>query len=80
MAKVTQKVVNGLEYITGLFDLRKKMQTDPRYAQLAVIAAQNAGSDCEDADDAISILRSHAEELGEKVVVSDINFVREWVE
>jgi hypothetical protein len=62
--------------ITSLADLSQKTATDPRYARLAIAAAENLGGDPANVADALRWLRLNAQETTEAGVVAEINHCR----
>ena len=64
--------------VSSLLDLRIKAQTNPKYLQLAIAAAENLGGcDVGTLDKAMAWLMVNAQETGdEDGVVAEINFCR----
>jgi hypothetical protein len=72
--------------VKSLFDLKMKAKEDPRYAQLAKVAARNLG--CGPTNwpeqptlaEAMRWLEVNAEVTSERGVVGEINFVRDCIQ
>ncbi len=67
--------------VTSLSDLQRKAKADPRYAQLAKVAAHNlgGGEETEQLTGALRWLVLNALETSESGVVGEINFVRDLI-
>ena len=65
--------------VSSLFDLKSKATDDPRYAKLAIVAANNLGGDTRTLAGALRWLDLNAMETSEEGVVGEINFVRDLV-
>jgi len=66
--------------VSSIGDLRRKAESDPRYAKLAMVAAENLGGAPKDVNEAIRWLNINADEVGdEDGVVAEINGVRDVV-
>jgi len=68
-----------LQRVTSLYDLYNKANTNPYYAQLAIIAANNLGGEIKTLSDAKKWLNLNASETDESDVVEEINFCRDLV-
>lgn len=71
--------------VTSLMDLRQKATSDPRYLELAQLAASNLGGAREPRgreltlDAALRVLRDNALASDEGDVINEVNFVRDLV-
>lgn len=64
--------------VHSLAQLKTRAKTDPRYAQLAMIAARNLGGDGK--SDPFRWLELNAMETSEAGVVGEINFCRDLID
>ncbi len=59
--------------------MQQKVEKDPRYAKLAMVAASNLGQPCGDLKTSLRSLNTCADETDENGVLGEINFVRDLV-
>jgi hypothetical protein len=76
LSEAKKKLIDKVKSINELHMLAK---TDPRYAELAKISAQNLGGDAKDLAGHIQWLKTNAMETDEKGVVGEINGCRDLV-
>lgn len=63
--------------VSSIADLKWKAKNDPRYAKLAMIAANSLGGNAQTLDQAFRTLELNALETDEASVVGEINFCRD---
>jgi hypothetical protein len=65
--------------VTSLVDLFTRAAINPRYAKLAIVAAQNLGRNVKTIDEARAWLNLNAMETTERGVVGEVNHCRDLV-